>query len=139
MSLFNQQRVRVELNSLGFFAPEQPWEAFCPCCVLVLGAFATWPEATARALEHLRRDHCRFCIERNMPAGRDPVLGELFERCPVCTDECPGCDGIAVHPIAYATFADLVDDLASINLTPIFCEDCHGVVAVLPLDPEVYA
>ena len=28
---------------------------------------------------------CLFCIDSNMPAGRDESMGELFERCPECS------------------------------------------------------
>jgi hypothetical protein len=138
-----QPHVRVEFNPDGFFAPERPWEGYCPCCdarrLDFIDAFATWSEAMAWAESHLRRNHCHFCIDRSMPAGRDDVLGELFERCPVCTPACDDCDGIAVYPATYASDSALVDDLASIDLTPVFCDGCHGVIAVIPLDPEVLA
>ncbi|MEU4162551.1 hypothetical protein [Actinoplanes sp. NPDC026670] len=144
MSLLSQQRVRVFRNSQGFFAPQRPWEGFCPSCEITdhatcMGIFATWSEAMAWAESHLRRSHCRFCIDRSMPAGRDDVLGELFERCPVCTPPCGDCDGLAVYPAVHASDTALVNDLAAIDLAPVFCDGCHGVIAVIPLDPEVYA
>jgi hypothetical protein len=138
MSLLNQQRVRVFRNSTGYFAPERPWETMCPCCDW-MGVFVTWPEAVAATETHLRQVHCRFCIDRQMPAGREDVLGELYERCPVCTPVCEHCDGIAVYPTNYDTPTELIHDLATVRLTPVFCDGCNGVVAVIPLDPEVYA
>lgn len=82
---------------------------------------------------------CMFCIDRQMPAGRDELLGELFERCPACTTPCAVCDGIAVYPAAYNTPTELVEDLATVRFMPVFCDGCNGVTAVIPLDPEVYA
>ncbi|RZU49333.1 hypothetical protein EV385_1078 [Krasilnikovia cinnamomea] len=76
---------------------------------------------------------CRFCIDTNMPAGRDEDMGELFERCPVCTQPCPRCDGIAVYPANYNTPFELAADLAVLRLAPVFCMGCTGVVALAPL------
>jgi hypothetical protein len=90
-------------------------------------------------LTHLRQDHCRYCIDWQMPAGRDDVLGELFERCPVCTEPCTDCDGVAVYPVSYDTPTERVEDLATVRLAPVFCDGCYGVIAVIPLDPEVHA
>ena len=138
MSLLHQQRVRVAFNHVGFFAPERPWEACCPCCCLI-DAFATWTDALHWADAHLRQYHCRYCIDTHMPAGHDDVLFELYERCPACTHPCSGCDGLAVFPASYTTPTELVEDLATLRLAPVFCDTCRGVVAVVPLDPEVYA
>jgi hypothetical protein len=144
MSLLVQQRVRIAFNPENFLGPDRPWETFCPCCWAVppaecTGLFPTWSEAIAWAESHLRQYHCRFCIDRSMPAGRDDVLGELFERCPACTPACDDCDGIAVYPATYASDTALVNDLAVLDLAPVFCDGCHGVIAVIPLDPEVLA
>ncbi|MBW6436705.1 hypothetical protein KZ829_23465 [Actinoplanes hulinensis] len=144
MSLLNQQRVRIAFNPENFLGDERPWEAYCPCCWVTppadcTGVFATWAEAMAWAEAHLDRYHCRFCIDQQMPAGRDDVLGELFESCCACTLPCGDCDGYAVYPARYSAPTDLINDLASIRLTPIFCDGCTGVIAVIPLDPEVYA
>ncbi|MCA2219115.1 hypothetical protein [Jidongwangia harbinensis] len=144
MSLLHQQRVRVFRNSQSFFAPERPWEAFCPSCemtahAICMDVFATWHEAVAWANSHLRQYHCRFCIDQQMPAGRSDVLGELYERCPACGPACEHCDGLAVYPANYNTPAELAVDLRVLKLTAVFCDGCHGVVAVIPLDPEVYA
>ncbi|WP_328466734.1 hypothetical protein OHA21_47070 [Actinoplanes sp. NBC_00393] len=144
MSLLQEQRVRITFNPQGFFAPERPWEASCPCCQITshttwLDAFATWAQALAWAQSHLRQHHCRFCIDHIMPAGRHDALGELFESCPVCTLPCGDCDGTAVYPATYNTPTELVSDLADLRLVPVFCDSCDGVIAVVPLDPEVYA
>ena len=79
--------------------------------------------------------NCLYCIDSNMPAGRDESLGELYERCPECCDCCPSCDGIAVFPANYNTPQELVDDLLIQNLGPVFCPGCLGVLAVISLGP----
>lgn len=135
MSVLHQQRIRVVAT---FDGSRDPWAAFCPCCITGQ-AFRTWRAAVDWAEEHLLQDHCRYCVDRQMPAGRDDLLGELFERCPVCTAECDDCNGIAVYPANYNTPTELVEDLATLQLTPVFCDGCHGVLAVIPLDPEVHA
>ncbi|MET8146886.1 hypothetical protein ACIBSW_14100 [Actinoplanes sp. NPDC049668] len=136
MSVLHQQRIRVSFND--FHGPQRPWQMSCPCCIHS-HAFATWYEAIAWALTHLKLQHCRFCIDQQMPAGRDDLLGELFERCPACGPACENCHGVAVYPANYNTPTELVEDLATVRLTPVFCDGCHGVIAVIPLDPEVYA
>lgn len=135
MSVLHQQRLRIvaACDICG-----DPWAVFCPCCATGQ-CFATWRAALDWAETHLQLDHCRYCIDRQMPAGRDDLLGELFERCPVCTAECGDCDGLAVYPANYDTPTELVEDLATVRLTPVFCDGCHGVLAVIPLDPEVPA
>jgi hypothetical protein len=135
MSVLNQQRVRVRFDS-ELFGERHPWQMSCPCCNHQ-HAFAIWAEAMAWALTHIRLHHCLFCVDRQMPAGRDDLLGELFERCPECSEPCENCDGIAVYPANYNTPAELVDDLAALRLVPILCDGCYGVVALVPLDPEV--
>ncbi|MFI7541090.1 hypothetical protein [Actinoplanes sp. NPDC049599] len=145
MSLLNQQRVRVAAT-YAYGDPWSPatskqflaWTVFCPCCAFG-SAFPTWLQAMAAGLLHAQLFHCRFCIDRQMPAGRDDVLGELYERCPACGPACEDCDGIAVYPANYDTPADLAADLETFKLAAVFCDGCHGVVAVIPLDPEVYA
>lgn len=144
MNVLHQQRVRVLFNPASSFAPAKPWEMLCPCCedrglVTAFGCFGSWGEAMAWALTHIKLQHCLFCVERQMPAGTDDVLGELFERCPVCTPACVDCDGFAVYPANYNTVTELVNDLAAVRLTPILCDGCYGVVAIVPLDPEVHA
>jgi hypothetical protein len=143
MSVLNQQRIRVAYNPQGFLAPEKPWEMVCPCCSITNfatglshDAFATWPQAVAMADDHLRRYHCRYCIDTHKPAGRSDYLGELFQRCPLCQQACKDCDGIAVYPANYNQPADLIADLRAFALTPIFCPGCYGVVSLIPLDPE---
>jgi hypothetical protein len=141
MSVLHQQRIRVFYNANGFFAPDRPWETFCPACertvhVTCMDVFATWPEAMAWAETHLRQHHCRYCIDQQMPAGRDDLLGELFERCPACTVPCPDCDGIAVYPADYDTPTQVIHDLATLRLTAVFCDLCGGVVAVVPLHDQ---
>ena len=134
MSDLRQQRIRIVSTHDG---SREPWAAFCPCCMTAY-CFRDWATALGWTLRHLQHDHCRFCIDRQMPAGREDVLGELFEICPVCTPACLTCDGIAVFPANYNTPTELVQDLAILRLTVVFCDGCYGVVAVLPLDPEVY-
>ena len=77
--------------------------------------------------------NCLYCIDSNMPAGRDDHLGELFERCPECSDPCTSCDGLAVFPANYNTPLELVSDLLILRLGPIFCPGCLGVLAVISL------
>jgi hypothetical protein len=137
MGLPNRERIRVRFDS-EFFGSARPWQMFCPCCHLSY-TFANWSEAAAYALVHIEIWHCLFCIERQMPAGHDDVLGDVFERCPICTAPCEECDGIAVYPAKYNTPTELVDDLRIVRMAPIFCDGCTGVVAVIPLDPEVPA
>lgn len=133
MSVLHQQRIRIVFDP-GF----SDWAIYCPACIT--GAeLPTWPEALSWTFEHLKLHHCRFCIDQQMPAGTDPDMGELFERCPMCAPICADCDGIAVYPALYDTPTEIVEDLATSGLTPIFCDGCHGVVAVVPQDPEVYA
>jgi hypothetical protein len=76
---------------------------------------------------------CLFCIDANMPAGRDESMGELFERCPECAIPCADCDGIAVYPANYRTPYELAYDLLIQRLCPVFCTGCTGVIAVVPL------
>ena len=76
---------------------------------------------------------CLFCIDGHTPAGRDESMGELFERCPECAPACADCDGIAVYPANYNTPTELVCDLLTLRLCPVFCPGCLGVIAVLPL------
>lgn len=138
MSVLHQQRITVTFNSEGFFAPERPWEAFCPCCDLTRLAppiefFATWSEATGWVAEHLRQFHCRFCVDGQMPAGRCEYMGELFERCPCCLPPCRDCDGIAVYPALYDSPDDLVRELSTFGLGPIFCPGCTGVITLIAL------
>ncbi|GLZ00580.1 hypothetical protein [Actinoplanes sp. NBRC 103695] len=143
MSVLHQQRIRVSYNPQGFLAPEKPWETVCPCCsVTAFGsgvshdAFATWTEALAMAENHLRRYHCRYCIDTQMPAGRCDYMGELYQRCPLCQPACKSCDGLAAYPASYNTPSELRADLQALGLGPIFCLDCNGVISLIPLDPE---
>ncbi|OJF10397.1 hypothetical protein [Couchioplanes caeruleus] len=76
---------------------------------------------------------CLFCIEGHMPAGRDESMGELFETCPACRIPCGFCDGIAVYPTNYDTPTELVIDLLTLRLAPVFCPGCYGVIAVISL------
>jgi hypothetical protein len=78
---------------------------------------------------------CRYCIDTHMPAGRCDYMGELFERCPECTQPCPSCDGIAVFPANYNTPVELVCDLLAFRLGPIFCPACLGVLSLIYLGP----
>ncbi|MEV6845459.1 hypothetical protein [Actinoplanes sp. NPDC051411] len=135
MSVLHQQRIRIVSTLDG---SRDRWAAYCPCCVHGQ-SFTTWHAALDWAETHLLDDHCRYCIDQQMPAGRDDLMGELFERCPVCALACEACDGIAVYPANYNTPTELVEDLATVRLTPVFCDGCYGVLAVIPLDPEVHA
>jgi hypothetical protein len=141
VSVLHQQRIRVFHNSEGFFAPERDWEAVCPCCETLgltsMFVAASWAEAMTWAFAHLKLHHCLFCIDGQMPAGTSDVLGELFERCPACHPACEMCDGLAVYPAKYENPTELVEDLLTVRLTVIFCDECAGVVAIVPLDPEV--
>jgi hypothetical protein len=76
---------------------------------------------------------CPFCIDSNMPAGRDDAIGELFERCPECSEPCTDCDGLAVFPANYNSPFELVTDLLAQRLGPVFCTGCLGVLAVISL------
>ncbi|MEV6492239.1 hypothetical protein AB0M20_26995 [Actinoplanes sp. NPDC051633] len=78
---------------------------------------------------------CRFCIDGHMPAGRDDYLGELFERCPECVPECPDCNGLAVFPANYNSPLELVLDLLTFRLGPVFCPGCLGVTSLISLGP----
>lgn len=78
---------------------------------------------------------CAFCIDGHMPAGRDESMGELFEVCPECRPACRHCDGIAVYPANYNTPTELVYDLLTQCLVPVFCPGCLGVITVIPLHP----
>src|SRR5690242_15422653 len=102
MSVLHQQRIRIAAGLVieDPWLPEETilWTATCPCC-FISGELSTWPEALAWADNHLRRFHCRFCLDGQMPAGRCEFMGALFERCPLCRIPCPDCDGIAVYPI----------------------------------------
>jgi hypothetical protein len=144
MSVLHQQRIRIAA-SYQWGDPWSTsdktlaaWATYCPSC-LTGAELPTWTEALAWAYQHLNEAHCRYCIDRQMPAGRDRLLGELFERCPVCAAECAVCCGISVYPASYDTPTELVEDLATVRLTPVFCDGCNGVLAVVPLDPEVPA
>lgn len=138
MSLLHQQRIRIAVDRQGFFTGQGlSWIGSCPACTRSY-AFATWAEAIDWATTHLRQRHCRYCIDTHMPAGREDFLGELYERCPACTAPCRDYDGLAVFPANYDTPTELVKDLATVRLAPVFCDACRGVVAVVPLDPEVY-
>jgi hypothetical protein len=77
---------------------------------------------------------CMFCIDTQMPAGRDDAVGELFERCPECTQPCPHCHGVAVYPANYNTPLELAADLAVLRYAPVFCLGCTGLVALTSLD-----
>jgi hypothetical protein len=77
---------------------------------------------------------CLYCIDTQMPAGRDDAVGELFERCPICTQPCPQCYGVAVYPANYNTPHELAADLAVLRLAPVFCLGCTGLIALAPLD-----
>ena len=138
MSVLHQQRIRITFHPSEPFGLTQPWEFFCPCCDW-RHPLPTWHDAMRWAQNHLALHHCLFCIEEQMPAGCDDLLGELFERCPFCAEPCPTCDGIAVYPANYNTPTELIQDLASVRLTPVFCDACTGVVALAPLNtyPEV--
>jgi hypothetical protein len=135
VSVLHQQRIRIVATCDG---SRDSWAVFCPCCITGQ-TFTTWSAAVDWAEMHLLEEHCRYCIDRQMPAGRDDLMGELFERCPACTAPCGICDGISVYPANYNTPTELVEDLAVLRLTPIFCDACAGVIAIAPLDPEVYA
>lgn len=123
-------RIRVAYDAYAW-----AWTAYCPCCVWGQ-IFPTWSAAIGWTTQHLSEEHpvtaCRYCIDTQMPAGRDEFLGELYERCPVCTRPCRGCDGIAVYPAAYNTPTEVAVDLAAFGLRPIFCLTCTGVIALDP-------
>jgi hypothetical protein len=77
---------------------------------------------------------CRYCIDSNMPAGSDPDIGALFERCPACTPVCPDCDGIAVFPATFDCLPCFIVSLLAKQLAPILCPGCLGVVAIIPIN-----
>jgi hypothetical protein len=138
MSVLNQQRLRIVRIEPDAYCPYRLWEVACPCCAWGL-AVESWHLALGYALDHLSLQHCRYCIDGQMPAGHQDLLGELFQRCHKCRTSCVDCGGIAVYPTNYNTPTELIEDLATVRLTPVFCDACYGVVAVIPLDPEVHA
>jgi hypothetical protein len=79
---------------------------------------------------------CRFCIDGFMPAGTDPDIGALYERCPACTPACSGCDGIAVFPAATHCVVCFLESLLAKRLGAIFCPRCQGVITLIDLDQQ---
>jgi hypothetical protein len=83
-------------------------------------------------------DDCRYCLDGYAPAGIHPLLGPIFIHCLICLtwgdiNTCPGCNGQAVFPTDFPDMRECIHQLIAQGVTPIFCEDCDGIIAVLPL------
>jgi hypothetical protein len=127
---FNPARIRVCFDPYA-----QAWTAYCPCCAWG-DICRTWAAALRWADRHHREEHpvtaCLFCIDGQMPTGRDELLGELFERCPVCTPACLSCQGLAVYPAKYDTPIEMAAELAAFDHYAVLCAVCHGVTDLIP-------
>ena len=76
---------------------------------------------------------CAFCIDGNAPAGTDPDLGELYERCPACAPTCADCDGLAVFPAAYHCLVCFIRISLTQRLAPVLCPGCSGVITLIDI------
>lgn len=84
-------------------------------------------------------DPCLWCIEGVAPDGVHDVLGPVYKLCRACLKVCPTCEGEALYPAAPTCLSCLLDRLAALGLSPLFCLGCSGVIDLVDLDtkPEV--
>jgi hypothetical protein len=75
---------------------------------------------------------CEYCLGGFVPAGRHPVLGLVYRQCSACTDPCPCCRDRGLFPADTTCIHCLTEALAVLNLTPVFCHTCTGVINVHP-------
>ena len=75
---------------------------------------------------------CPWCLDGFTPAGLHPVLGAVYRMCPT-RDWCHECGDTSVYPAAFRRIDDLTATLLADALAPIYCPNCLGVTAVIPL------
>jgi hypothetical protein len=75
---------------------------------------------------------CLWCLGGYVPAGTHPILGLVYHACTNCTDQCPCCDGVGLFPADTTCPHCLLDALAAVGYTAVFCHTCAGVLTVHP-------
>jgi hypothetical protein len=70
---------------------------------------------------------CPHCVGGYRPLYLDPVLGAVFDTCPICLDNCSTCHGHGIWTDA-CCLTHLVQRLyAEHRLTPLICPGCRGI------------
>jgi hypothetical protein len=81
---------------------------------------------------HLIEDNCPWCIGGLSPAGIHPDLGPVFVLCPI-QRWCDACAGVSLFPAEFETLDDRVNEMLGDGLAAIWCTDCNGIAAVIPV------
>ncbi|GAA2475831.1 hypothetical protein [Winogradskya humida] len=84
-----------------------------------------------------RHDHstapgCHWCIDGMTPAGISPILGPVLRLCPT-KKWCEECDDSSVFLTDQETLDDRINELLSDGYAAIWCSNCNGVTAVVPV------
>ena len=75
---------------------------------------------------------CPWCIDGFTPAGLHPALGPVYRMCPT-QPWCDICADLSVFPATFQCPSHLSDTLLADGLAAIYCPNCVGVTAVIPL------
>jgi hypothetical protein len=75
---------------------------------------------------------CPWCVDGFTPAGLHPALGEVYRMCPTRV-WCDTCADLSVFPAVFQRPADLTAVLLCENLAAVYCPNCVGVTAVIPI------
>lgn len=75
---------------------------------------------------------CDFCVGGYAPAGTHPLIGLVYQLCPVCETTCRCCNGTARFAADTDCTQCLADAYAVYGLQVVFCHSCAGVLNVHP-------
>jgi hypothetical protein len=75
---------------------------------------------------------CTWCLGGFAPAGTHPIIGLVYVACIHCTDTCHCCNGTGLFPADTTCNQCLLDALAVLGYTAVFCHTCTGVLTVHP-------
>ena len=75
---------------------------------------------------------CPWCIDGMTPAGIHPDLGPVLRLCPT-QRWCTQCQDTALFPTDYETLDDRINTLLGDGRTAVWCEQCTGLIAVIPV------
>jgi len=82
--------------------------------------------------QHLADDNCLWCVGGLAPAGFHPDLGPVLVLCPTHI-WCDACGGTSLFPAEFETLDDRVNEMLGDGLAAIWCTDCNGIAAIIPV------
>lgn len=75
---------------------------------------------------------CPWCIDGMTPVGIHPELGPVLRLCPT-QQWCTECGDLSLFPAEYETLDDRINEMLDDGLTAVYCQQCNGIVAVVPV------